>query len=50
MPADPLEPDASKDIWERHTDDDASKEGSGAGMILKNHWSDEITYALRFDF
>lgn len=48
--ADPLEPEASKDVWELHTDDAANKEGSGVGLILKNPRGDEITYALMFGF
>ncbi|CAI9300640.1 unnamed protein product [Lactuca saligna] len=50
LPVYPLEPEASKDVWELHTDGVASKQGSGAGLILKNPMGDEITYALRFDF
>lgn len=37
-------------MWELHTDEATSKEGSDAGLILKNLGGDEITYALRFDF
>lgn len=50
MPIDPLEPEASRDIWELHTDGVARKKGSGAGFMLKNPNGDEIKYALRFNF
>lgn len=33
-----------------YTNGAASKEGSGAGLILTNPEGNEVTYALRFDF
>lgn len=48
--ADPLEREANKDIWELHTDDTSSMEGSGADLIHNKPRGDEITYSLRFDF
>nr|KAJ0206312.1 hypothetical protein LSAT_V11C500253480 [Lactuca sativa] len=50
MSIDPSDPEMNKEIWELHTDGAASKEASDAGLILKNHSDDEVTYALRFDF
>nr|KAJ0200220.1 hypothetical protein LSAT_V11C600300410 [Lactuca sativa] len=47
---DPLEAKASKELWKLYTDGASSKEGSGAGLILKILKGEEITYALRFDF
>lgn len=47
---DPMELEASKDIWELNTDGAASKEGSGAGLIHKNPNGDEIMYAMRLNF
>lgn len=49
-PIDPSEPEASKEVWELHTNSATSKEGCKAGLILTNPSGDEITYALRFDF
>nr|KAJ0221928.1 hypothetical protein LSAT_V11C200100950 [Lactuca sativa] len=43
---DPSDPGASKDVWELHTNGVVSKEGS----VLKNPNSEEIIYALRFEF
>ncbi|KAI3723439.1 hypothetical protein L2E82_35012 [Cichorium intybus] len=42
--------DAPPETWMLHTDGAASKEGSGAGLVLTTLESEEITYALRFDF
>lgn len=50
MSVDPSKPEASRDIWELHTDGAASKEGYIVGLILKNPSGDEITYALQFNF
>lgn len=46
---DPLEPEADKELWKLYTDDAASKEGSGAGLILQSPNREENTYAPRFD-
>ena len=35
LPANSLESEARKDIWELQTDSTSSKEGSSAGLILK---------------
>lgn len=50
LPIDLLEPEVSRDVWELHTDGATRKEGSRAGLILKNPNGDEIMYALRFNF
>ena len=46
----PLEPEGSRELWKLYTDDTASMEGSGVGLILQIPKGKEITYALRFDF
>lgn len=50
MSIDTSNPEASLDVWELHTNNATSKEGSDVGLILKNHGGNEITYDLRFDF
>lgn len=50
MSIEPSDPEARKEVWELHTDNAASKEGSNAGLILKNPGGAEIIYSLRFEF
>nr|KAJ0197575.1 hypothetical protein LSAT_V11C700351640 [Lactuca sativa] len=46
----PLEPKTSKELCKLYTDGAASKEGSGATLVLQSPNGEEITYALWFDF
>lgn len=50
VPIDPTKLEASKDVWELHTDGTVSIEGSATGLILKSPSRDEMKYASRFDF